>query len=379
MPVGVMHLTDSLGAGGAERVAVNIVNCLPRSQFTPYLCATREEGALSSLVEADVGRLHLNRQGRFDVHAVRRLIGFIKKHDIEILHAHTSSLFIAAFTSLFPPFPKVVWHDHYGRHESEARPVRIYRQAVKRVQGIIAVNESLADWSRNCLRVPRERVWYIPNFTIAPESNGEQISLPGTSGARIVCVANFRRQKDHLTLVKAMRRVVEHEPAAQLFLVGVAVDEAYIEEIRCAIDEYNLASNINWLGECSGVISILKQCDIGVMSSTSEGLPLALLEYGTAKLAVVATEVGQCAEVLANGQAGLLVPPSAPELLAEKLLSLLASPPLRHEYAATFHRRVQEVYSPEAALGAISRIYDIVIGRATGEIECRTSLKSFQA
>lgn len=385
MPIGVMHLTDSLGAGGAERVAVNIVNLLPRASFTSYLCTTRADGALSNLIAADVGRLSLNRQGRFDWQAMRRLISFVKENNIEILHAHTTSLFIAALAAFFPPHPKVIWHDHYGRQEVEARPAWLYRQAARRVRGVIAVNQSLAEWAREELRVPPGRVWYVPNFTVEPkielassEARAEEsgIDLTVTQGKRIVCVANFRRQKDHLTLIKAMREVVAREPSAHLILIGVEVDKTYIDEIRRMIDEYNLASNISWLGECANVAAILKRCDIGVISSSSEGLPLALLEYGAAGLAVVATQVGQCAEVLANGEAGILVSPNAPEVLAKQVISLLAAPALRHKYADKFQRRVKEVYSPEAALKEICRAYEIVIGKASVEVRYQTRLNT---
>ncbi len=369
MRVGVMHLTDTLGAGGAERVAVNIANHLPRERFASYLCTTREDGALANLIEDDVGRLRLKRQKRFDVQALRELVGYIRRNKIGILHAHQTSVFVAVLASLFPPFPKVVWHDHYGKFVVASRPVWLYKQAARRICGVIAVNQSLAEWSRRSLHMPRERVWYIPNFTIEAKHDDEPITLAGKEGARIVCVANFRRQKDHLNLIKAMKIVVEREPAAHLFLVGVEVDREYISEIRAEINNLNLDSNISWLGERSNVAAILKQCDVGVLGSASEGLPLALIEYGMAGLAAVATEVGQCGEVLDNGKAGMLVPPAAPDLLAEKLLALLSSATLRKDMGDKFRQRVKDFYSPEAVLGEVCQVYETVINSSSAVLK----------
>ncbi|MGH9945427.1 MAG: glycosyltransferase, partial [Pyrinomonadaceae bacterium] len=327
--IGVMHVTDTLSAGGAERVAVNVVNCLPRERYAPYLCTTRGDGPLEDLLEPDVQRLSLKRQGRFDAHALWRLVRFIQTNRIDILHAHQTSLFIAAAAALFPPYPKVIWHDHFGRFKLEVRPAFTYRQATRRIKGVIAVNPDLADWSRRSLHVPAERVWYVPNFACAPEPGGAPPELPGAAGGRIVCVANFRRQKDHLTLVRAMARVADESPAAHLLLVGVLVDHSYVAEIQAEIAARGLAGRVTLLGERRDVGALLRACDVGVLSSSSEGLPLALVEYGLAGLPAVATDVGQCAEVLAEGRAGLLVPPGDPAVLAEALLTLLRSPERR--------------------------------------------------
>src|SRR5262245_26840679 len=97
--IGVMHITDTLRMGGYETVAVNIVNLLPRSRYLAHLCTTREEGPLADVVAQHVGRLDLKRKTRFDIGAVHRLVAFIKAHDIRVLHAHSSSLFITSVAS----------------------------------------------------------------------------------------------------------------------------------------------------------------------------------------------------------------------------------------------------------------------------------------
>ena len=120
--VGVMQITDTLDIGGAEHVAVNLANQLPREQFRSYLCTTRREGPLADQLSHDVGRLCLNRRQRLDFNAIRRLADYVKRHRIAILHAHGSALFVAGAASLLPPHPLVIWHDHFGRYLSEALP-----------------------------------------------------------------------------------------------------------------------------------------------------------------------------------------------------------------------------------------------------------------
>jgi glycosyltransferase involved in cell wall biosynthesis len=351
-----MHVTDTLDAGGAERMAVNLVNLLPRDRYLPHLCTTRREGPLASLVTADVGRLRLGRRRRFDAQAFRLLNAYLVERQINVIHAHGTSLFLAVMASMFPPYPVVVWHDHYGKFED--RPEWLYRLASHRLSGVVAVNRSLAEWARQCLRLPAERVDYVPNFVLPAQPCGVVPFLPGAPGGRIVCVANFRSEKDHLTLVRAMVHVVRKCPAAHLLLAGAENEAGYLARVRAEVSRSGLEGSITFLGPRPDVVDVLVECDIGVLSSSTEGLPLALLEYGAAGLPAVATRVGHCAEVLDGGRAGLLVRPAAPEQLAASLLELLESPERRMTLACKFRRRVQEVYNPEVALQRICRMYD---------------------
>jgi glycosyltransferase involved in cell wall biosynthesis len=362
--IAVMQMIDTLDIGGAERVAVNLANALPRGQYESYLCTTRREGPLSDALAPDVGRLCLLRRRRFDWPALRRLVGFIRTHQVRVLHAHGTALLTARLAALFPPHPAVIWHDHYGPNAAAERPVHIYRLLTRRVAGVLAVSRPLLQWSRERLGVPATRVWYLPNFVSEPSAsahNEATEALPGAPGTRIVCVANVRPEKDHATLLRAMALVVEQVPAAHLLLVGKVADAAYGRRMEQEIQQLRLSSHVSLLGLRSDVESILRACDIGVLSSCYEGLPLSLLEYGMAGLPVVATAVGQCAEVLEEGRVGILVPPSDPAALAEGLLALLHSPQERSQLGSNFRRHVHEVYTAAAAIERVCQVYEAVL------------------
>jgi glycosyltransferase involved in cell wall biosynthesis len=101
----------------------------------------------------------------------------------------------------------------------------------------------------------------------------------------------------------------------------------------------------------------MASCDIGVLSSVSEGLPLALLEYGIAGLSVVVTDVGDCSSVVDAGRAGKLVSPQSPEDLARAIIELLSNSLLRIEMSQKFSLRVKTKYSPDVILDQLENIY----------------------
>ena len=360
--VGVMHVVDALFAGGAERVAVELANRLPRDRYRAYLCTTREEGDLAPGIAADVGRMRLDRRWRFDLPALRRLARFVAAEDIAILHAHGPALFAATMAAMLRPRTRVVWHLHIGRYAAEDEGAGAYALLTRRAAGILAVSEQLAAWCRRKLAVRHDRIWYLRNAVALPDDCALVAPLPGEAGRRVVSVANFRAEKDQLTLVRAMARVVREAPDAHLLLVGQAVDPEYLQSVRREIESLALAGNVSILGTRTDVAAILRACDVGVLSSASEGLPLALAEYGAAGLASVATDVGQCAEVLDGGRAGLLVRARDDGALAEALTRLLARTDHRRALGERFRAHVDTRFGYPAMIERLTAAYDCVLG-----------------
>lgn len=360
-PIRVMHLIDGLGAGGSERAVVNLVNTLRGTSYQPVLCTSRFDGVLSSKVHPEVLRVHLNRQHRFDLGAIKRLANAFIDLDVRIVHAHSTSLFLALAASRLGRRPAVIWHDHYGPPAGLKRSRAVYGPAARRAAAVITVSELLAGWTNQNLGVSRSLVQYVPNFFCRPEGASKLPELPGRSGSRIACVAGVREEKDLLNLVRAMQLVVKQIPDCHLFLIGPTLDHAYWHRVQQMILALELSSNITWLGARTDVDAILSRCDIGLLSSKSEGFPMVLLEYGLARLGVVSTNVGQCAEILDSGRAGLLVPPGNPDLLSRSITSLLLSEQNRRRLGENLASRVSQLYSPEAVIRIIENIYARVL------------------
>ena len=121
---------------------------------------------------------------------------------------------------------------------------------------------------------------------------------------------------------------------------------------------------MTFLGVRRDIAAILTACDVGVLSSVLEGLPVALLEYGLAGLGVVCTRVGQCAEVLDGGRAGFLVSPKDPPAMASALISMLLDTSRQRILAKRLRERVRSHYSLERAITTIDSIYKAIGGQS---------------
>lgn len=363
-PIPVLHITDTLDAGGYERLAVNLVNALPRERFSPALCTTRREGVLEAEVAPEVSRLRLGRRGLFDARAVARLAGYLRERGVRIVHAHGPSLFIARAAAMLAPRAVVIWHAHSGRMAEEDRACWAYRTAAAGAAGVISVNQVILEWVRRRLRLPDSRTWHLPNFVMELPPAAGVPDLPGDPARRVVCVANLRPEKDHRTLLRAFALASREVPDARLLLVGAAADAAYERQLRADAAALGLGDSVSFLGPRADVPAVLRASAAGVLSSAFEGLPMSLLEYGMAGLATVATDAGETGEVLGHGQAGILVPRRDAAALAEGLVALLRSSELRARLGEELRRRVRARYGAGAVVPRLCGIYDAVLSAA---------------
>ncbi|HIC32722.1 MAG TPA: glycosyltransferase, partial [Flavobacteriaceae bacterium] len=313
----VLQLIDSLEAGGAERVAVNIANALVTEVSGSYLCSTRKEGLLKASLDSDVGYLFLDKQGTFDLKAILKLKRFVKQEQIDIIHAHSSSYFTATLVKLLCPKVKIIWHDHYGNSEFlHQRTKQVLKLCSYFFSHVFSVNQLLASWAKNKLYI--ETVSYLPNFSVE-NIQALVTQLQGVEGKRIVCLANLRPQKDHINLLNAFKAISHQHQDWTLHMVGKDFEDDYSNTVKQHIVDLKLSNQVFVYGSCPDTSAILQHSDIGVLSSKSEGLPLALIEYGLASLPTIATNVGQCKEVIIDEQTGLLVPSENPNALSETL------------------------------------------------------------
>ncbi|WP_298516035.1 glycosyltransferase family 4 protein [uncultured Kordia sp.] len=350
-----LQVIDTLDTGGAEKLAVTYANALTTEVEASFLCVTRKEGVLKNQVSEEVGYLFLNRKRTLDFGAIKRLKAFIKENEIKIVHAHATSFFIVFLTKLIYPKFKMVWHDHYGNSEFlKERKSFVIKMASYAMSGVISVNQRLKDWAENNLAV--SRVVYLSNFPVKSETVKAATQLHGVNGKRIICLANLRPQKDHLLLLQAFKAVQKEDWT--LHLVGKDFEDDYSRQIKLYIHDHELSGKVFVYGSREDVSHILNQCHVGVLSSKSEGLPIALLEYGLHELAVLTTDVGECNRVVSDETKGYIVPPNDATQFAEKLELLMGNQLERLAKAENLHAHIQENFAQKAIIQQLINFYN---------------------
>jgi len=329
-------------------MAVNIANGLLPHVEGSYLCCTRQEGLLKKQLKAEVGYVFLNKRSSLDPRAILKLRNFIKENNITIVHAHSTSYFLAGLLKLSGGNFKLIWHDHYGESEFlEKREFKVLKRFSRLFAGIISVNTALKNWAVEKLEC--EKVIELKNFIPKVENTGPSaIRLKGSfTDFKIICVANLRPQKDHLNLIRAFE-LLDPNLAVSLHLIGEDPETAYSASVLKELESSPVSLKIHYYGSQPEIIPLLQQADLGVLSSRSEGLPLALLEYGIAGLPVVCTNVGQCSAVL--NKCGKIVEKENSKMLYEGISGYLNDRLKMKEDATLFQQEVEKNYSEKEVL-----------------------------
>jgi glycosyltransferase involved in cell wall biosynthesis len=350
----IVQIIDSLEAGGAERMAVNYANALANEIEFSGLVVSRKEGPLLNQINSNVSYLFLNKKSVLDIQSVLKLRKFLVKNKVEIVQAHSTSFFLAFLLKLTYPKVKLIWHDHYGDSEFlSKRPSLSLKLVLPFFDGIIAVNQKLKIWAEQKLNF--KNVVYLPNFPSVENNISSQTNLRGNSGKRIVSLANLRVQKDHFLLLEVAKKIKLSHPEWTFHLVGKDFDDDYSKQIKALILDFNLKDTIFIYGSKQDIKNILEQSTIGILTSQSEGLPVALLEYGLYEKPVLVTNVGEIPLVIQDGINGFLVEAVSTQLFYDSLVKLIENDSLRAELGKALQNTIANKYSEEAVIHQYSK------------------------
>jgi glycosyltransferase involved in cell wall biosynthesis len=351
--INIIQLVDTLKVGGAEVLAVNISNALFDKGVNSHLCATRQEGPLKENLNSNVGYLFLNRKSTLSFKSIFILRDYIVNNNITIVQAHSTSYFISICVKLFLPKLKILWHNHTGANTSlKGFKLFFLKFCCKYFDYIINVNEDLDIWSKNILK--KNDSSYVRNFPFFVNHKSET-KLFGQEGKRIVCLAGLRKEKDHINLLNAFLLVLKHDPYYTLHIVGKDYNDNYSKIIHDFVRNQKLVNHVFFYNLCTDIKNILEQSDIGVLSSESEGLPIALLEYGLAKIPVVCTDVGECYNIINNSK--VIVPSKNSNKLANAIITLISDIEIKNKIALKLHNNVINNYSVNNSIKNLIDIY----------------------
>jgi glycosyltransferase involved in cell wall biosynthesis len=356
LQIKVLHIIDSLRPGGAETIAINTFNALNKQHnVDAYLCATRIEGSLKRYIEKQNNYLFLNKNKRLDIPAFMRLYSFIKENDIKIIHAHAGLYYLAVLIKIRFSNIKLVWHNHTGANVNLSGKKKIFLKLnAFFINTIINVNEDLNKWNKNNLTVKHNVV--INNFALFI-NNEKQTKLKGSNTHKIVCVAGLRPEKDHLNLLNAFLKLKEINNNCSLHIIGKEYNDAYSKSIKAFIKSNILDKQVFLYNDCLDIKYILSQANIGVLSSKTEGLPLALLEYGLAKLPVIVTNVGDCSKIVKHQINGIIVNKENSEELANGLSFIVQNELLAKQFGNKLEQDVLKNYSLENYIDKLVNLY----------------------
>lgn len=156
-------------------------------------------------------------------------------------------------------------------------------------------------------------------------------------------------------LCEAIRMLRERGYPVKCVLAGTGPDEArYVADLQGL-----LGSDFAFAGVVSGhdKVTLLQKCDVFVLPSLFEGLPMALLESMAFGLVPITTNVGSIGEVVTSGENGILLREPSAEELAGAVEMLASDPSMRERLSRNAQRYVREHHEPSRYVARLNEIY----------------------
>jgi glycosyltransferase involved in cell wall biosynthesis len=360
-PIRVAHLIQYFAVGGLERMVERLAAASKRRGVDSVVIAYLGDGPVRAALEAAGVQTVLMSQGEGLHPALTwQLTSFLRRERIDILHTHHLGPFLYGAPAAVLARCRRVHTEH--SHELYDRPRRrLVGAMMSPLADVVAVTPEISEFRR---RFPGEcRV--IRNGVPLPDPDPQlrergRALLGATDESFVVgCAARLSEEKDHAGLLDAFAELAVREPRAILACAG---DGPLAEPLRARSAAAGLEDRVRWLGTLDDMPTFYAALDVCVLNSTREGLPLSLLEAMAFGVPIVATDVGGVGELL-EGDAGVLVPPSQPSVLATELASLANDPTRAQTVGRRGETKVRAEYSVDRMADDYVALYRSLVRR----------------
>ena len=369
----VMRVVARMNVGGPALQASVLQRGLDPDRFDQRLytgCVEPGEVDYVDLRAPDVGVHRIPTLGRSvrpadDARAMAALVAEMRRFRPHIVHTHTAKAgLLGRVAAALTRVPACV-HTYHGHllhgYFSPAKTrlvVAAERASARRTDRIVAVGEHVRDdLVAAGIGRPERYVVVPPGTSLAPlpDRAAARLALGVPGDAPVVAyVGRLTRIKRPDRLVGVARQVHRIRPDVRFVVCGGG---DAVAEVDAAAKTF--PGTFRMVGWRADVETVYAAADLVLLTSDNEGMPVSLIEAGLAGLPSVATRVGSVAEVVRNGETGLLAHRGTAEL-ARQVLRLVSDEPLRQKMGDEARAWTRLRFGDERLVNDIRDVYESI-------------------
>lgn len=353
----VLHFVTG-GGSGATRVALDLaLGHLRTGNFDPLLVLRRKRASLPAIMQRqidDAGLATAWVDNWPKLRTLRQLTALIAQHRPQVVAAHGNSEHIWGRIAASRARVPVIVHIEQNLERYPFWRIWRARRLAVRTSATVAVSQGVASRLRQ-LGLAASRLEIIHNGI---EPSRLSADAPPWNGrpADCVMVARFAWQKDHATLVRAARLLVDRGWTGRLLLAGGG-KTSHRRSAEALVRRLQLRGRVEFLGRVDDLPRLLHRCRISVLSTRLEGLPLALVESMAAGCATIGSEVSGVTDVIRPDANGWLFPTGDHLALAATIERVLAGGPAIEAVVRQGVADATAHFSVERVLGQYEKLF----------------------
>ncbi|MBI4354775.1 MAG: lipopolysaccharide heptosyltransferase II, partial [Candidatus Omnitrophica bacterium] len=230
---------------------------------------------------------------------------------------------------------------------------------------VVVPSQALGRYLIDRFGVPPERLRVIPRGVDLSEFTPPPNHLVGGQPHearpwRIGLIGRLSTIKGHDVALRALHQLVQNRLAVRLCVVGDA--PSHKPHIRSALEQMSRSLQIDhaieWLGMRHDIPEVLRSLDLVIVPSVyPESFGRTVIEAQAVGVPVVASRLGALADIIEEGETGLLVEPGNPTALAAAVTRLLSDDALRRRLSQSARSRVEQRFSLEQMVEGYEAVY----------------------
>lgn len=359
----ILYIIESLESGGKERRLVSLIKELEKRDGAKIeVLLLSKKIHYKDIFNLNINIHYLKRNIKKDFGILFKFNKLLKSIQPDIVHCWDN---IAAFH--FGPICKIKGIPFINSMITTAPPKlskfskRYFFNAISYPFSDYILTNSFAGLESYSVPRNKSKVIYngidIKRTNIKKDKKSVRDEL-GIGNKKVIgMTASFTNKKDHKTFVEAGALILNQNKNIVFITIG---DGPNLENVKDSIDCKH-KNHFKFLGKLTDVESVVNIFDIGVLSTFTEGISNAIMEYMMLEKPVVATGSGGTKELIVNNQTGYLIEQQKPKLLAEKLIFLLNNPQIAMDFGKKGFERINTVFSMEKMINETFQLYKEVI------------------
>lgn len=290
--------------------------------------------------------------------AIKAFVMFVVKvSKFEVVHIH-----MASDSSLYRKLPfiwltkvfrkKLVIQQHGGniKHffytECGKKRQQFIKMMLRKADTFLVVAPYLKDVFKDI--VEKEKIIVLPNAIEIPKDIKSDYSKQD-----LLFLGRLCKEKGINELLEVVQELKQEFPKLQLYLGGVWVEEELEKKAKICD---NFVHYLGWI-DAEKKQEYLQKCNIFVLPTYFEGLPMSLLEGMAYGCACVATEVGGIPQVMTDRKDGLMIPAKDVQVLKDAIKELLEDIDLQKKIGMNARRTVENNYEIGKSVNKLVVIY----------------------
>lgn len=353
----ILMIIGGLGAGGKEQQLLSLLKGIKvRDNYSVILVAMNPDGSREDETRQYVDQLiTIKRKYLFDFFSpLVRVIQIARRFRVALIHSWGSG----------------IW-DLLGLCASRWLRIPFLHGGIQSAPTSLKFNNRVSKWCAN--HADSVVANSIAGLTAFGQENNlkAKVIYNGLDLSRFVgvetgqieydlcMVANFRKQKDHQTLVNAMGLISKAFPQAKLLLVGH--DAGTLTSTKKLVNQLGLDDSVVFVDDCLNPYNLISNSRVCVLATYTEGVSNSILEYCFFSKPVVATDNAGNSEIIINGVNGYLVESQSAQALADKVILLLKNPELAKQLGMRGKEMVTKKFDMEKMINSFESVYSDLI------------------